>query len=142
MEKSWAQMVKTPTKSNEIPITKPNLITKRVVTSASYGGFTLSNIAKKKLSAIKGYAIDDLNIERDDADLIAIIKELGEEIVAGDVYGFKMKIKIITFNLNSNTETYRIGSTDGLERILIFSNDKCVFYIDDWDNSRKKAQFK
>jgi hypothetical protein len=142
MEKSWAQAVKTPAKANTITIMKSNLITKSVVISIAYGGFHLSNIAIKKLSTLKGYKITDLNIERDDVDLIAIIKDLGEETVAGDVYGFKMKIKVVTFEINPEVETYRIISNDGAERILIFNNNEYTFYIDDWDNSRKKPQFK
>lgn len=152
MEKSWALMVKTPAKTNQI-LTKTNqILTKTAVINKSYGGFHLSKIAEKKLSDLKGKKINNQNfatiynsppselyIARDDKDLIAVVKELGEENASGDVYGFPMKIKIITFPFNSETEKYYVMSHDGAEEILIIDENGDKFFFDEYKKIRNKV---
>jgi len=138
MERSWIDVVKT--NKDLIKTSDNNKPKKEVAISKTFGGFKLSKIAKEKIFDIKG-KIDfniDYNIKRDDSDLIKVIKELGEEKASGDVYGFKMKIKVLSFDLDEETEYFVIHVYDGLEDIIIRNYNNNSGYIINDDGSREK----
>jgi hypothetical protein len=91
-----------------------------------YGGFRLSKTCiqelKKKGKTGESYEIEK-SIRRDDPDLISIFKTLGNEEASGDVYGFKMNVELIEFDLPS-TQGFNIGEEDGYERVIIFDLQK------------------
>lgn len=147
MERSWANMVKTNTstnKSSKILVSNNNKLKKKVAVNKTWGGFKLSDIAKEKLFDIKNkidFNIDN-NIFRDDDDLINVITELGEEKASGDVYGIKMKIKILSFDFDPETELFVIHINDGVEDVIIRNKyDNTVYIIND-DGSRQKLHSK
>lgn len=142
MERSWANMVKTIkiNNTNKILVSDNNKLKKKVVVNKSWGGFILSDIAKEKLFDLKN-KIDfniDKNISRDDNDLINVIIELGEEKASGDVYGIKMKIKILSFDFDPETEVFVINLNDGLEDVIIRNKYNNSGYIVNDDGTRQK----
>ena len=63
----------------DIPKNKNRLRIVDVAINRCYGGFDLSEKAKKRICEIKGKEYS-IFIERDDPDLIRVIKELGKEV--------------------------------------------------------------
>lgn len=140
MERSWADMVKTAKigDANKILVSDNNKLKKKVVVNKSWGGFKLSDIAKEKLFDIKNkinFNIDQ-NISRDDNDLINVIMKLGEEKASGDVYGIKMKIKILSFDFDPETEFFVVIVNDGLEDIIVRNKYDHLGYIINDNGSR------
>jgi hypothetical protein len=99
-------------------LTKSKKVT--VVINATHGGFTLSDCCIMELEKF-GYPKVRLEhtIKRDDPNLLKIIKTIGLEKACGDVYGFKMKLRLVQFDLLP-TEDFTIGAYDGFEGIIIF----------------------
>jgi hypothetical protein len=113
-----------------------------MVLNRTYGGFRLSeaciqqlnlkeNLKRKlkekekegkKFSSIEE-AFRDHIIGRDDPDLVSVVKALGTEEASGDVYGIKMKIEIIEFDLPS-TQGFNFAEEDGCEHLIIFDLQK------------------
>jgi hypothetical protein len=147
MDHSWADMVKSnnSVKSNSGKIIiSDSKLKKKVAVNKTWGGFTLSHEAKEKLFSIKNkidFNIDN-NIFRDDDDLINVIMELGEEKASGDVYGIKMKIKILSFDFDPETEVFIIHLNDGLEDVIIRNKYNNSGFIINDNGSRQKLDQK
>lgn len=81
----------------------------KVVFNACYGGFGLSEKARKLLNELKGEEVDYYDLPRHDKDLVAVVEELGSE-----ANGMFACIKIATIN----SDRYRISEYDGWEQVI------------------------
>jgi hypothetical protein len=52
---------------------------KQIVINKIHGGFNLSHEALTRLCEIKGTLVNQFNIARDDADLLTVVKEMGDK---------------------------------------------------------------
>ena len=143
MENSWANIVKT-NNSNKVLVNDKCKLKEKVAVNKTCGGFRLSQIAKEKIFDLKkkiDFNIEE-NILRNDPDLINVIMDLGEEKASGDVYGVKMKIKVLSFDFDPETEFFIIYKNQGLEDVIVRSNINNIAYIINDDGSRTKLQSK
>ena len=90
----------------------------KVVYNACYGGFDLSDEAKKELAFLKQVAVEDLNIRwgwednyipRHDPDLIAVVERLGAHAASGSYAN--LQIEVI------EGDRYYINDYDGNESV-------------------------
>ena len=84
----------------------------KVVINRSYGGFGLSDVALQLLAYRRGVKVEDLDnydIERNDADLVAVVEELG--LRAGD-QSSKLSVVDIPDDVKFTIDDY-----DGMESI-------------------------
>lgn len=89
----------------------------KVVYNSYYGGFGLSEKARKLLSELKGEEVDCYDLPRHDKDLIAVVEELGSK--AGGTYA---SLKIAEINSNR----YRISEYDGWEKVITPETDSYI----------------
>lgn len=81
----------------------------KVVYNDYYGGFGLSEKARKLLNELKGEEVDYLDLPRHDKDLVAAVEELGSE--ASGTFN-SVKVAYI------NSDRYRISEYDGWEKVI------------------------
>ena len=89
----------------------------KVVYNACYGGFGLSEKARKLLNELKGEEVDYYDLLRHDKDLVAVVEELGSE-----ANGDHSDLKIATIN----SDRYRISEYDGWESIVTPETDNYI----------------
>ena len=89
----------------------------KVVYNACYGGFGLSEKARKLLNELKGEEVDYYDLLRHDKDLVAVVEELGSE-----ANGDYSDLKIATIN----SDRYRISEYDGWESIVTPETDNYI----------------
>lgn len=81
----------------------------KVAYNSYYGGFGLSEKARKLLNELKGEEVDYLDLPRHDKDLVAVVEELGSEASG-------------TFNsvtiAEIDSDRYRISEYDGWEKVI------------------------
>ena len=81
----------------------------KVVYNACYGGFGLSEKARKLLKELKGEEVDYYDLPRHDKDLVAVVEELGYE-----ANGLCASLRVATIN----SDRYRISEYDGWEQVI------------------------
>jgi len=94
------QIMKTAVKT--LPEDKPK--TRKIVINSKYGGFGLSEEARKRYEELSGHKYPgDYNIQRDDPILIRVVEELKEK-VNGDCA--RLKIVEIPYDVDWQIEEY------------------------------------
>ena len=87
----------------------------KIVYNACYGGFGLSEAAKKRYRELKGIGksadLYDFDLERDDPILVQVVEELGSDAASG---GFA-NLQIAEIPVG---ERYRIDEYDGIESVM------------------------
>lgn len=89
----------------------------KVVYNACYGGFNLSEKARKLLNELKGEKVDYRDLPRHDKDLVAVVEELGSE-----ANGLCASLRIATIN----SDRYRISEYDGWESVVTPETDEYI----------------
>lgn len=88
----------------------------KIVYSACYGGFGLSEKAFARYKELGGTCDYDRDISRTDPILVQVIEELGEEVNTGS-----SKLKITAVHAGTK---YRIEEYDGFETVMTFEDYK------------------
>lgn len=81
----------------------------KVAYNSYYGGFGLSEKARKLLNRLKGEEVDYHDLPRHDKDLVAVVEELGSE--ASGTFNSVVIAEI-------DSDRYRISEYDGWERVI------------------------
>ena len=81
----------------------------KVAYNSYYGGFGLSDKARKLLNELKGEEVDYYDLPRHDKDLVAVIEELGSEASG--------RFNSVTVT-EIDSDRYRISEYDGWEKVI------------------------
>lgn len=81
----------------------------KVAYNSYYGGFGLSEKARKLLNELKGEEVDYHDLPRHDKDLVAVVEELGSE--ASGTFNSVVITEI-------DSDRYRISEYDGWEKVI------------------------
>ena len=92
----------------------------KLVINRCYGGFSISDKAKKLLGVESNYAFDDYKF-RNDNNLIKVVEELGE-----DASGTLANLRVVT--ISDEATDYEISEYDGFEDVIYVLNGK-INYI-------------
>lgn len=107
--------MKNDTIATSVEATAPDSF--KIVINTCYGGFGLSDKAEAMWREAKGLPADEQvyrwSIERDDADLVRIVEELGTDAADGRF----SKLKVVEVPMWLKDTGWHIGEYDGVEHV-------------------------